>query len=144
MDSFISKITLYDIISTTLPGLIVVLGIISIIPNEFSYLYEYINNAWFIFGLFYVVSYCTGWILSQLTKYIFKLFFEKNNCIYIVAIFNCVVSLIGLICLFCNFIEVDRFVKCALLYVLFIYTIPLINYHSSKKREDNKLSEKRF
>ena len=75
MDSFISKITLYDIISTTLPGLIVVLGIISIIPNEFSYLYEYINNAWFIFGLFYVVSYCTGWILSQLTKYIFKLFF---------------------------------------------------------------------
>ncbi len=145
MDSFINKITLYDIISTTLPGLIVVLGIISIIPNEFSYLYKYINNAWFIFGIFCVVSYCTGWILSQLTKYIFKLFFEKNYYIYVVSIFNCVISLIGLICLFCNFIELDRFVKCALLYVLFIYIIPLINYYSFKKKEnDNELNEKRF
>lgn len=145
MDSFINKITLYDIISTTLPGLIVVLGIISIIPNEFSYLYKYINNAWFIFGIFCVVSYCTGWILSQLTKYIFKLFFEKNYYIYVVSIFNCVISLIGLICLFCNFIELDIFVKCALLYVLFIYIIPLINYYSFKKKEnDNELNEKRF
>lgn len=145
MDSFINKITLYDIISTTLPGLIVVLGVISIIPDEFDAFYKYINNAWFIFGLFCAVSYCTGWIVSQLTKYIFKMFFENNYCGYIVFIFNCIISLTGLICLLYDIIMIDRFVKCALLYILFILIIALINYYISKKKEnENKLSEKRF
>lgn len=144
MDGFINKITLYDIISTTLPGSIVVLSIISIIPNEFSYLYEYINNAWFIFGLFCIVSYCMGWTLSQLTKYIFKLFFEKEHWSYSIHLFNCIISLVGLLCLFYNFMGIKRFIKCALLYSLFIFIISLINYHSFEKRENNKLSEKRF
>lgn len=142
MDSFISKITLYDIISTTLPGLIVVLSAISIVPNEFIDLYKNIDNAWFIFGLFCVVSYCTGWILSQLTKYIFKLFFWKNyekNYIY------CIIILITLTWLSYNFINIDKFIKCASLYILFIHIILFINYYSSKKnKKDNEPSEKQF
>ena len=50
MDSLINKITLYDLTAMTLPGSILSLIIISLVPNEFKQIYKAIDNS-FIIGI---------------------------------------------------------------------------------------------
>lgn len=87
MQNIINKITLYDIVSTIVPGIMIFIGVCSIIPTEIKRLISEINNEWFVFGLVIVFSYCVGWMLSQMIKYIYR-FFEKKiniNCLYLVV-----------------------------------------------------------
>lgn len=93
MQNIINKITLYDIVSTIVPGIMVFTGVCSIIPAEIKNLISEINNEWFVFGLVIVFSYCVGWMLSQMIKYIYR-FFEKKtniNCLYLVV---CIITVI--------------------------------------------------
>ena len=66
MQNIINKITLYDIVSTIVPGIMIFIGVCSIIPTEIKRLISEINNEWFVFGLVIVFSYCVGWMLSQM------------------------------------------------------------------------------
>ena len=61
MDSLINKITLYDLTAMTLPGSILSLIIISLVPNEFKQIYKAIDNSFIIGILFFLISYCIGW-----------------------------------------------------------------------------------
>ena len=87
MDGLINKITLYDLTAMTLPGSILSLIIISLVPNEFKQIYKAIDNGFIIGILFFLISYCIGWILSQLSKCLFymeKIFsfiYTSNNFI---------------------------------------------------------------
>ena len=63
----------------TLPGSILSLIIISLVPNEFKQIYKAIDNSFIIGILFFLRSYCIGWILSQLSKcLVMFLHMEKN------------------------------------------------------------------
>lgn len=78
MDSLVNKVTLYDVISTTIPGAIVVFCMLGILPDEIGKLLINLNNAWFVFGIFILSSYCVGWVLSELSKF-FKWILIDNN-----------------------------------------------------------------
>lgn len=99
MSNIINKITLYDIISTIVPGIMVLIGVCSIIPNEIKTLINEINNEWFIFGLIIVFSYCIGWMLSQMVKYVYN-FFEKiinKNYYYLFYLIVYVIAIVAFI-----------------------------------------------
>lgn len=53
MDGLINKITLYDLTAMTLPGSILSLIIISLVPNEFKQIYKAIDNSFIIGILFF-------------------------------------------------------------------------------------------
>lgn len=73
MNNLVNKITLYDIISMTIPGFLILLGICSLIPKEIETFLKGVNNDWFVFALIIVISYCIGWILSELMKSVYHI-----------------------------------------------------------------------
>lgn len=71
MDSLINKITLYDLTAMTIPGMIILLIFITFVPSEAIKVYTLIDNALVVAIIFFLLSYCVGWTLSQASKYIF-------------------------------------------------------------------------
>lgn len=71
MDSLINKITLYDLTAMTIPGMIILLIIVTFVPSEAIKVYTLIDNALVVAIIFFLLSYCVGWTLSQTSKYIF-------------------------------------------------------------------------
>lgn len=61
MDSLINKITLYDLTAMTLPGSILSLIIISLVPNEFKQIYKAIDNG-FIIGILFFFNKLLYWM----------------------------------------------------------------------------------
>ena len=61
MDSLINKITLYDLTAMTLPGSILSLIIISLVPNEFKQIYKAIDNC-FIIGILFFFNKLLYWM----------------------------------------------------------------------------------
>lgn len=61
MDSLINKITLYDLTAMTLPGSILSLIIISLVPNEFKQIYKAIDNS-FIIGILFFFNKLLYWM----------------------------------------------------------------------------------
>lgn len=70
MNSLISKITLYDIISMLIPGSIVMIALIAIIPVEISEMYAISDNIILNSIAFIIISYAIGWCVSELGKLI--------------------------------------------------------------------------
>lgn len=61
MDGLINKITLYDLTAMTLPGSILSLIIISLVPNEFKQIYKAIDNG-FIIGILFFFNKLLYWM----------------------------------------------------------------------------------
>lgn len=89
MGSLFGKFTLYDIISMTIPGFLVLLGVCSVVPGTVNQFVVSIGNPWFIFVIGISVSYSVGWIISEISKSIIKLDLkcEKEFCVSIVLVF---------------------------------------------------------
>lgn len=68
MNSLFGKFTAYDIISMTIPGFMIVLGICTIIPGTIYKFMISIDNSWFIFIIAISVSYSIGWVISEISK----------------------------------------------------------------------------
>lgn len=83
MGSLFGKFTLYDIISMTIPGFLVLLGVCSVVPGTVNQFVASIGNPWFIFVIGISVSYSVGWIISEISKYIIKvnLKCKKGLCV---------------------------------------------------------------
>lgn len=81
MDSLIGKITLYDIVSLTIPGAVTLLIVFGFFPIEMMETMNTIHNVWIVFGLFILISYCLGNMLSQFCKFIFSQGFKYPICV---------------------------------------------------------------
>lgn len=89
MNHLLGKFTLYDIIATTIPGFITLLGVCSIMPKSIKNFTNSVNNPWFIFVIALCLSYCIGWCVSEISKTIINLklkmkFDTKSHLIYFI------------------------------------------------------------
>ncbi len=141
MDSLINKITLYDLTAMTLPGSILSLIIISLVPNEFKQIYKAIDNCFIIGILFFLISYCIGWILSQLSKCLF--YMEKNyKKKYSLSFIPIIILLISMIIMAC-FLQGDNsyciklFVSKIIIILYFICIILFPNKQKDKEKIQN-------
>ena len=137
MDSLINKITLYDLTAMTLPGAILSLIIISLVPNEFKQIYKAIDNGFIIGILFFLISYCIGWILSQLSKCLF--YMEKNyKKKYSLSFIPIIILLISMIIMAC-FLQGDNS-YCIKLFVstiiIILYSICIILFPNKQKDKE--------
>lgn len=78
MDNLLGKITLYDFVAMIIPGLLVTLSYVSIYAKEFYHFYKDIGNSFVSGILILVVSYCVGWIVSEIGNIIFS---NKNKSV---------------------------------------------------------------
>ncbi|WP_302132901.1 hypothetical protein [Thomasclavelia spiroformis] len=141
MDSLINKITLYDLTAMTLPGAILSLIIISLVPNEFKQINKAIDNGFIIGILFFLISYCIGWILSQLSKCLF--YMEKNyKKKYSLSFIPIIILLISMIIMAC-FLQGDNsyciklFVSTIIIILYFICIILFPNKQKDKEKIQN-------
>ena len=83
MGHLFGKFTLYDIISMTIPGFLVMLGVCLVIPSTVHQFVVSVDNSWFIFVIGISVSYSVGWIISEISKCIIKvnLKCKKGLCV---------------------------------------------------------------
>ena len=83
MGNLFGKFTLYDIISMTIPGFLVMLGVCLVIPGTVHQFVVSVDNSWFIFVIGISVSYSVGWIISEISKCIIKvnLKCKKGLCV---------------------------------------------------------------
>lgn len=83
MGNLFGKFTLYDIISMTIPGFLVMLGVCLVIPGTVHQFMVSVDNSWFIFVIGISVSYSVGWIISEISKCIIKvnLKCKKGLCV---------------------------------------------------------------
>lgn len=83
MGNLFGKFTLYDIISMTIPGFLVMLGVCLVIPSTVHQFVVSVDNSWFIFVIGISVSYSVGWIISEISKCIIKvnLKCKKGLCV---------------------------------------------------------------
>ena len=83
MGNLFGKFTLYDIISMTIPGFLVMLGVCLVIPGTVHQFVVSVGNPWFIFVIGISVSYSVGWIISEISKCIIKvnLKCKKGLCV---------------------------------------------------------------
>ena len=83
MGHLFGKFTLYDIISMTIPGFLVMLGVCLVIPGTVHQFVVSVDNSWFIFVIGISVSYSVGWIISEISKCIIKvnLKCKKGLCV---------------------------------------------------------------
>lgn len=141
MDSLINKITLYDLTAMTLPGSILSLIIISLVPNEFKQIYKAIDNGFIIGILFFLISYCIGWILSQLSKCLF--YMEKNyKKKYSLSFIPVIILLISMIIMTCfmqgdNSYCIKLFVSTITIVLYFICIILFPNKQKDKEKIQN-------
>lgn len=129
MSNIVNKITLYDIISTIVPGIMVLIGVCSIIPNEIKIFINELNNEWFVFGLIVIFSYCIGWTLSQAMKYIYNLIGKiiNRNCYFIFYLLIYVITILAFI------FKIDSF---KLTFSLLIWIVFILLASKSDKRVD--------
>ena len=76
VENLLGKITLYDFVAMIIPGLLVTLSYVSIYAKEFYHFYKDIGNSFVSGILILVVSYCVGWIVSEIGNIIFS---NKNK-----------------------------------------------------------------
>lgn len=69
MEKLIEKITLYDFVAMIIPGLLVSLSVISFVPKEFYEFYKDIGNDFVAGALLLIISYCIGWIISEIAHF---------------------------------------------------------------------------
>lgn len=94
MGKLINKVTLYDVISFTIPG--------SILLSLFGYFvfdlnddfFKYLDNFWIIF-LLIICSYCIGWIFSEFMNLfysaIFNIKINYKNVFFLIFLLVCLV-----------------------------------------------------
>ncbi|WP_346697766.1 hypothetical protein [Thomasclavelia spiroformis] len=95
MGELINKVTLYDIISFTIPGSLVLFCMMIVNKCVYKQIYLIVNNDLIILILFLLVSYCIGWILSELMNSIYtKIIFNKKICEYLSILNNCIYTIV--------------------------------------------------
>lgn len=147
MGELINKVTLYDVISFTIPG--------SILLSLFGYFifdlnddfFKYLDNFWIIF-LLIICSYCIGWIFSEFMKLFYSVIFNikinYKNVIFLICLLVCLV-----------FIHITKLLNTInilkLLYLLFIFFLLVIAIKrlidknaNSKDSIEKKLLEKKY
>lgn len=140
MEATINKVTLYDIIAMTMPGAIIILSFIGIISNEIITLYKEINNSIIIGILYILLSYCIGWVCSELSKTIYNIkhkFLKNNKVIYLFFLCMIVAVIVGY-----YFMELATFIKYIYIIILVILYF-LLSYKiivNKKNKHDDELS----
>lgn len=147
MGELINKVTLYDVISFTIPG--------SILLSLFGYFvfdlnddfFKYLDNFWIIF-LLIICSYCIGWIFSEFMNLfysaIFNIKINYKNVFFLIFLLVCLV-----------FIHITKLLNTInilkLLYLLFIFFLLVIAIKrlidknaNSKDSIEKKLLEKKY
>lgn len=147
MGELINKVTLYDVISFTIPG--------SILLSLFGYFvfdlnddfFKYLDNFWIIF-LLIICSYCIGWIFSEFMNLFYSVIFNikinYRNVIFLIFLLVCLV-----------FIHITKLLNTInilkLLYLLFIFFLLVIAIKrlidknaNSKDSIEKKLLEKKY
>lgn len=147
MGELINKVTLYDVISFTIPG--------SILLSLFGYFvfdlnddfFKYLDNFWIIF-LLIICSYCIGWIFSEFMNLFYSVIFNikinYRNLIFLIFLLVCLV-----------FIHITKLLNTInilkLLYLLFIFFLLVIAIKrlidknaNSKDSIEKKLLEKKY
>lgn len=147
MGELINKVTLYDVISFTIPG--------SILLSLFGYFvfdlnddfFKYLDNFWIIF-LLIICSYCIGWIFSEFMNVfydaIFNIKINYKNLIFLIFLLGCLV-----------FIHITKLLNAInilkLLYILFIFFLLVVAIKrlidkntNSKDSIEKQLLEKKY
>ncbi|WP_302999618.1 hypothetical protein [Thomasclavelia spiroformis] len=147
MGELINKVTLYDVISFTIPG--------SILLSLFGYFvfdlnddfFKCLDNFWIIF-LLIICSYCIGWIFSEFMNLFYSVIFNikinYRNVIFLICLLVCLV-----------FIHITKLLNAInilkLLYLLFIFFLLVIAIKrlidknaNSKDSIEKKLLEKKY
>ena len=86
MGNLFGKFTLYDIISMTIPGFLVMLGVCLVIPGTVHQFMVSVDNSWFIFVIGISVSYSVGWIICK--RKMKKPYYQSTTLIIIRAVIN--------------------------------------------------------
>lgn len=121
MDNLINKVTLYDIISTIIPGFMTFLAVCSFIPKEIADFISYIDNSWFVFGFVLTISYCIGWILSETMNYIYDKGLKKILVRPCTKNFNLFVfNIVNVICILIGF-NLDKITFLKLLFIVIVF-----------------------
>ena len=95
MGELINKVTLYDVISFTIPG--------SILLSLFGYFvfdlnddfFKYLDNFWIIF-LLIICSYCIGWIFSEFMNLFYSAIFNIKINYKNVFFFDIFISMLSI------------------------------------------------
>lgn len=157
MESLISVITLYDIISMTLPGSLIFCSAllffrefidVNLIINHILF-----NNAFITVSLFVFICYCIGWVNSQIAKFSIWSFLDNIffRSVKEDEIFNfekcffkkiCFFSLVFLCVTICFFrFSLEGILKCIIL--LIILLIVFYPFPKEKNKNNNtQLEEK--
>ena len=138
MSDLINKMTLYDIISTAIPGSIALLAFMTAVPAEVIDIKNEINNDLILFGIFIVIAYCVGWILSELMSMCLKVISKIGNERSHVFLF----MILFVLCLCFSFLQLDLYGLSLFLltitYIIFFILLFVIDgYKSSKKKKNN-------
>lgn len=137
MGDLFNKMTLYDIISTAIPGTITLLAFMTTVPKEVIKIKNGINNDLILFGIFIVAAYCIGWILSELMRMFLKVISKigkgKSDIIIFPALF--------VLCLYFSFFHLNLFGLRLFLFtmthiVFFILLFVIDMYKLSKKQKE--------
>lgn len=142
MGNLFGKFTLYDIISMTIPGFLVMLGVCLVIPGTVHQFVVSVDNSWFIFVIGISVSYSVGWIISEISKCIIKvnLKCKKGLCVSWVVVLIDFGMFYGLSQM--NFRSYSCFIKIILVGIIvlnfILFIISCCYWKSLKDKEKNQ------
>lgn len=142
MGNLFGKFTLYDIISMTIPGFLVMLGVCLVIPGTVHQFVVSVDNSWFIFVIGISVSYSVGWIISEISKCIIKvnLKCKKGLCVSWVVVLVDFGMFYGLSQM--NFRSYSCFIKIILVGIIvlnfILFIISCCYWKSLKDKEKNQ------
>ena len=78
MQNLLTKITLYDIISTTIPGFLTISCLFLLYPGDSNEMFEIIKNDFMCTFVIFILSYSCGWLISEFSKIFLKIINEKH------------------------------------------------------------------
>lgn len=147
MGELINKVTLYDVISFTIPG--------SILLSLFGYFvfdlnddfFKYLDNFWIIF-LLIICSYCIGWIFSEFMNLFYSAIFNIKINYKNVFFFDIFISMLS-IYTHNKIIEYYKYFK-TIVFIVYIFLLViaikrLIDKNANSKDSiEKKLLEKKY